>query len=117
MAERWVAAVNADGTYGRWLYRLTKKTTEVSAIITAAATELTGRVISIVSMSYLSRKHGPVDSRMASLCMPKTGSAEPSDDQGINAGVWVCATAIFQSNVIANVLRTAISRPHDQRDL
>lgn len=36
-AERWVAAVNADGTYGRWLYRLTKKTTEVSQIITAAA--------------------------------------------------------------------------------
>jgi hypothetical protein len=47
MAERWVAAVDADGTYGRWLYRLTKKTTEVSAIITAAATELTGRLISI----------------------------------------------------------------------
>jgi type III restriction enzyme len=36
-AERWVAAVNADGKYGRWLYRLTKKTTEVSGIITAAA--------------------------------------------------------------------------------
>ena len=36
-AERWVAAVNADGTYGRWLYRLTKKTTEVSQLLTAAA--------------------------------------------------------------------------------
>jgi len=35
-AERWVAAVNADGTYGRWLYRLTKKTTDVSQILSAA---------------------------------------------------------------------------------
>jgi type III restriction enzyme len=34
-AERWVSAVNADGKYGRWLYRLTKKTTEVSGILTA----------------------------------------------------------------------------------
>jgi type III restriction enzyme len=39
-AERWVAAVNADGKYGRWLYRLTKKTTDVSGILTAAAAEL-----------------------------------------------------------------------------
>src|SRR5439155_20551708 len=29
VAERWVSAVNADGKYGRWLYRLTKKTTDV----------------------------------------------------------------------------------------
>lgn len=36
-AERWVAAVNADGAYGRWLYRLTHKTTDVSGILTAAA--------------------------------------------------------------------------------
>jgi type III restriction enzyme len=36
-AERWVAAVNADGSYGRWAYRIAKKTTEVSGIITAAA--------------------------------------------------------------------------------
>jgi type III restriction enzyme len=39
-AERWVAAVNSDGKYGRWLYRLTKKTTDVSGILTAAAAEL-----------------------------------------------------------------------------
>jgi type III restriction enzyme len=36
-AERWVAAVNAEGTYGRWAYRIAKKTTEVSGIITAAS--------------------------------------------------------------------------------
>ena len=36
-AERWVAAVNADGSYGRWLYRLTHKTTDVSGILSAAA--------------------------------------------------------------------------------
>jgi type III restriction enzyme len=38
-AERWVSAVNADGKYGRWVYRLTKKTTDVSGIIAAAAAE------------------------------------------------------------------------------
>jgi type III restriction enzyme len=38
-AERWVAAVNADGKHGRWLYRLTKKTTDVSGILTAAAAD------------------------------------------------------------------------------
>ena len=43
-AERWVSAVNADGTYGRWLYRLTKKTTDVSGIITAAAAETASSV-------------------------------------------------------------------------
>jgi len=41
-AQRWVAAVNADGTYGRWLYRLTNKTTEVSGILTAATTMIEG---------------------------------------------------------------------------
>jgi type III restriction enzyme len=32
--ERWVAAVNADGTYGQWAYALVKKTTDVSDAIT-----------------------------------------------------------------------------------
>lgn len=36
-AERWVAAVNAEGSYGRWAYCIAKKTTDVSGIITAAA--------------------------------------------------------------------------------
>jgi type III restriction enzyme len=36
-AERWVAAVNAEGSYGEWAYRIAKKTTEVSGIITAAS--------------------------------------------------------------------------------
>ena len=38
-AERWVAAVNAEGSYGRWAYRIAKKTTEVSGIITAASVD------------------------------------------------------------------------------
>ena len=32
-AERWVAAVNADGTFGRWSYAITKKMTDISEII------------------------------------------------------------------------------------
>jgi len=36
-AERWVAAVNAEGSFGHWAYRIAKKTTEVSGIITAAS--------------------------------------------------------------------------------
>ena len=35
-AERWVAAVNADGTYGRWCYAVAKKMTDVNAIIEAS---------------------------------------------------------------------------------
>ena len=36
-AEWWVAAVNVEGSYGRWAYRIAKKTTEVSGTITAAS--------------------------------------------------------------------------------
>jgi type III restriction enzyme len=36
-AARWVAAVNADGTYGQWAYSLVKKTTDVAEVITHAA--------------------------------------------------------------------------------
>jgi type III restriction enzyme len=36
-AERWVAAVNADGTYGTWRYALAKKVSEVAGLITSAA--------------------------------------------------------------------------------
>ena len=32
-AERWVAAVNADGTYGRWQYVIAKKVSDVSQIL------------------------------------------------------------------------------------
>ena len=35
-AERWVSAVNADGAYGRWAYRLASKPTEVDACILSA---------------------------------------------------------------------------------
>jgi type III restriction enzyme len=36
-AERWVAAVNAEGSYGAWRYALAKKPTEVPGAITVAA--------------------------------------------------------------------------------
>ena len=36
-AERWVAAVNADGTYGRWKYKVAKKPEEVRDLIADAA--------------------------------------------------------------------------------
>ena len=40
-AERWVAAVNADGTFGTWKYALAKKPVEVPQLIDAAATPAT----------------------------------------------------------------------------
>ncbi len=36
-AERWVAAVNADGSYGTWRYALAKKPTDVPGLIAALA--------------------------------------------------------------------------------
>ena len=33
-AERWVAAVNADGTYGQWRFALVKKVTDVEGVLT-----------------------------------------------------------------------------------
>jgi type III restriction enzyme len=36
-AERWVAAVNADGTFGEWRYSLTKNVSEIDQIIERAA--------------------------------------------------------------------------------
>jgi len=39
-AERWVAAVNADGTYGEWRYGLAKRPTEVNQIIANAASPM-----------------------------------------------------------------------------
>jgi type III restriction enzyme len=39
-AERWVAAVNADGTYGRWKYIIAKKPEEVRAAIKDARRQL-----------------------------------------------------------------------------
>ena len=32
-AERWVAAVNSDGTYGTWRYALVRRPTEVSGVL------------------------------------------------------------------------------------
>ncbi|MFI5460663.1 MAG: BPTD_3080 family restriction endonuclease [Isosphaerales bacterium] len=39
-AERWVAAVNADGTYGRWEYAVAKRMTEVNKIVEAACSSV-----------------------------------------------------------------------------
>jgi len=36
-ARRWVAAVNSDGTCGRWRYELTKRVTDIPALLSAAA--------------------------------------------------------------------------------
>ena len=36
-AERWVAAVNADGSYGEWAYRMVRSATEVPGVISALA--------------------------------------------------------------------------------
>ena len=38
-AERWVAAVNADGTWGRWQYALAKKIADVPTILDAVLVE------------------------------------------------------------------------------
>jgi hypothetical protein len=36
-AERWAAAVNADGTYGKWMYAVARKPEEVSKILSTAS--------------------------------------------------------------------------------
>lgn len=38
-AERWVAAVNADATHGRWVYRMLKSLGEIGSTLTALAKE------------------------------------------------------------------------------
>src|SRR5262249_32725306 len=42
-AERWVAAVNAEGSYGRWRDALVKDVTAVGAALTKALAEEVGR--------------------------------------------------------------------------
>lgn len=39
-ARRWVAAVNADGAYGRWAYRLIKSPADAPGAIRSAVEEL-----------------------------------------------------------------------------
>jgi len=36
-AKRWVAAVNADGSYGRWRYEIAKRVADIPALLTADA--------------------------------------------------------------------------------
>lgn len=38
-AERWVAAVNYDGHYGRWQYAIANKVSDVPAIIDQIASQ------------------------------------------------------------------------------
>ena len=40
-AKRWVAAVNAEGSYGRWRYELTKRVADIPSLLTAAQRTLT----------------------------------------------------------------------------
>jgi len=35
-ARRWVAAVNADGSYGRWRYEIAKRISDIAALLAAA---------------------------------------------------------------------------------
>ena len=51
-AERWVAAMNADGTYGRWAYGMARKTTEVTELITTAADDQAVRTESQSAISF-----------------------------------------------------------------
>ena len=39
-AQRWVHAVNADGQYGRWAYRIAHKMTEIERIVREEADRL-----------------------------------------------------------------------------
>lgn len=36
-AERWVNAVNADGTYGKWTYAMVRQVSEVNEWVSKAA--------------------------------------------------------------------------------
>ena len=42
-AERWVAAVNADGSFGHWRYVLVKKPFEIGPALTSALADATAR--------------------------------------------------------------------------
>jgi type III restriction enzyme len=39
-AERWVAAVNAEGSYGEWAYRMVRATTDVPGVLSAFGVEV-----------------------------------------------------------------------------
>lgn len=38
-ADRWVKAVNAEGSYGQWAYAMARKTTEVISILNRVGEE------------------------------------------------------------------------------
>jgi type III restriction enzyme len=39
-AQRWVAAVNADGQHGRWVYAMVRRIGDIGAILAGAAAPL-----------------------------------------------------------------------------
>jgi type III restriction enzyme len=39
-AERWVAAVNAEGSYGRWRYAMVKQVSDITGVLTTAQASL-----------------------------------------------------------------------------
>ena len=41
-SARWVAALNAEGSYGRWTYRLIKSPTDTPEAVRPAAEKLAG---------------------------------------------------------------------------
>lgn len=52
-AQRWVDAVNAEGTYGQWRYAIAKKTT--------AVTEIIDTVVREINSIHGAQKNGPVE--------------------------------------------------------
>ena len=54
-AERWIAAVNADGTYGQWRYALVKRVTDVGDALARsfAAARLPSTVVYEPKMSVI----------------------------------------------------------------
>jgi type III restriction enzyme len=51
-AQRWVDAVNAEGSYGRWAYALVKKTTDVPSVIVKALLDVSSMETSRKALSH-----------------------------------------------------------------
>jgi hypothetical protein len=74
-ADRWVRAVNADGKFGQWAFRMVTKVSEVTAAISEVvpavnAAELPGQAFSRKPQA-VSRKP------YAFVCLPPSSSQPP----------------------------------------
>jgi type III restriction enzyme len=58
-AERWVAAVNADGTYGQWRYKLLKRVTDIDAALASVEPEQTTMFESAISVTPKAAETSP----------------------------------------------------------